>query len=249
MDFRSRELPLLARLGLTGCVATLAFGLWASFEQIERHHSRWDGDPSSVSYTDLLGTYHGVEIPAPFPSALGRGHPEGLSDPDRQALLDWVGSDRMSDLYDDIDSDYPPAELIADSCLSCHSRQAPEDVRIEPYLEYYDDVAATVEAMSIKPPPDDILVVTTHTHALTMSVMSLVLGVLLLATRLPALVSGGLFAAAGLALAADIASWWLARENAMFVRVIMVAGGVYAVSMSLSCLAVLLDLWLPSRKP
>jgi hypothetical protein len=70
----------------------------------------------------------------------------------------------------------------------------------------------------------------------------------LLATRWPRAATSGLFAAAGLALLADLAGWWLARSSAAWVPAIVVAGFVYFAATALSLAAIAVDLWLPQRR-
>ena len=102
-------------------------------------------------------------------------------------------------------------------------------------------------AREIAAVPREILAASTHTHALSLAAVSAVIGGLWLATRWPARLKEGLFAAGALALLADLAAWWLARELAWLVPVIALAGGVYAAAMGLALAGILLDLWLPRR--
>jgi hypothetical protein len=247
--FTLRELSLGARLGLSALVLVLLGGLAASGYHLVEHHQNRDEQPG-VSLTDIQGAYHGVQSPALLLGALERGHPDGLAPAERATLLTWLGGSRISEDYDSLElGDAAPAELLATRCLSCHSRAAVQgehkDARVA--LEYWEDVARVAFSKRVEPVPLKILAASTHTHALSLATLSLVVGALLLATRFPAPLRNGLCALAGLSLLADLAGWWLARGSPAWVVPIVVAGGVYATASALSLLLILLELWLPRR--
>ena len=246
-----RDLSVGYRLGITGLVISLLIGLWASVGYLGQHHQNRDQKPG-VSVDDLLGAYHGVDNQAPLLTALERGHPEELPDSDRELLLTWLRGDRVSEEYDDPDlGDVTPAEILDASCLSCHSRQATEGDGIgETYpLDYWDDVQKIAFSRHLDPVPEEILLVSTHTHAISLGVLSLVVLFLLHATRWPGAMCGALAAVCGLGLLADLASWWITRTQPGFIYVIIVGGALWAASIAISCVAVVLDLWLPRRSP
>ena len=68
------------------------------------------------------------------------------------------------------------------------------------------------------------------------------------ATRLPRGLIGILVGLTGLALMADIGSWWLAKQADVFVYVIVGAGGVYNGGTALLVLLITLDMWLPKGR-
>ncbi|MBX3361784.1 MAG: hypothetical protein KF705_10170 [Phycisphaeraceae bacterium] len=57
-----------------------------------------------------------------------------------------------------------------------------------------------------------------------------------------------LIGVSGLSLLVDLGAWWLARDNEIWVKAILVAGPAYAISTGLMCLLSILDLWLPAKK-
>ncbi|TAJ17519.1 MAG: hypothetical protein EPO68_09410 [Planctomycetota bacterium] len=245
---RLRALPFLVRVGLSGVVAALALGLWASLEHVREHHQNRDGQ-AGVSSTDLLGAYHGVSVPAPLVTALERGHPEALAPADRDALLAWLRGADVSQRYDDPDlGERAPAELLGRSCLACHARRATDGDGIGERvpLEYWDDVAKLAQAQELAATPRAILVTTTHTHALALGTLAVIVGALAWATRFGKL-RELVIAAMGIGLAADLASWWLVRESASWLWLLIGAGALYAASTALALVLVLAELWLPKR--
>lgn len=246
---RLRDLAFGARFALTLLVLVLAGGLGASAWHLVLHHQNRDERPG-VSLEDLQGAYHGVSTTAPLLASLERGHPKELADTERATLLKWLRSKRISEDYDNLDlGDAAPSELIQRGCVPCHARNAKQGEGIgEKFpLDNWNDVKAVAFSKQLEPVPVPVLAASTHAHALALGAMSIVVGLLLLATRWPAWLRNGLFAFAALGLTCDLASWWLAREALGFVSVIVAAGFVYVSCTALSFAAIVLDLWLPRR--
>lgn len=242
-----REFGIGVRLGLTGLVLTMFIGFVASALHLYWHYEPRD-QRDGLSIDDIRSAYHGIDAPSLLVESLQSGHPEPLSTDDRQALLDWLASDRISENYDSLDlGDDAPAEIIAASCLECHARSAPAAVRDSGAmpLEYWDDVKKLAFAIKIEPVPLKIIAVSAHTHALAMAPLTLVIGALAIATAFPRRFTAGLFAIAGLALAIDLAAWWLARIDGRWAYAIAGAGFAYNASSVLLLFMVLVELWRP----
>jgi len=252
-QFQLRQLGWFARLGVAGIVLTLLGGLVASAAYVHVHHAKRDGQPG-LSMTDLVGSYHGIDAPAQLLQTLQRGHPEPpneLEPAERDALLDWLRSDRIAQNYDNLDlGDFAPAEIIVFNCLDCHARRVAEthEIARSVPLDYWDDVSRLAFPLKIDPPPMEILIVTTHTHALSLATISIATMLLLLMTSWPRRLVGFLIGTTGIALLLDISSWWLARLDATFVYLIVVAGGVYLLVTAVAQLAILGDLMMPKTK-
>lgn len=262
-SFRLRSLPATARLALTCLLVVLGGGIAASLQHVVDHHQNRDSKPG-VSLDDIKGAYHGVQVEAPLLAALERNHPESLPAAQREFLKDWLlgkqdpvtkkrpkdGNPRLVEDYDSLDlGDSAPAEILAKNCLGCHSRKAPEAQAVAKKLplDYLDDVKKIAFEKKIDPPPVAILTNSTHAHALSLGTMSTVLGLLLMGTRWPKWLSGGVFLVAAAALLADLSCWWIARTREPAVYVLIVAGGAYAATTVVSLLLVLADLWAPKR--
>ena len=252
------RLPVSIRLGLTGLIFVLLGGLAASGLYMQHHYANRDQRPD-LTMTDIIGAYHGVEQPSELRAALAAGHPDDLGpdhalpDGDRQVLLDWLDSDRVSSDYDSLElGDAAPAEIIATYCLQCHSRNATiadEALRDDTlYLDYWDDVNAVAFSRNIDPTPVEILLISTHTHALALGTMGVMLIGLLLGVTRGRMLARFFGFLIGFGLCLDIASWWLARLDPMWVYTIVAGGAMFAASSGLACLHVLVDMWLPGGR-
>lgn len=248
--FCLRALPPTFKAGLTGLLLTLLMGMAASAMHLYWHYENRDERPG-LTPDDITSAYHGLNAPAPLLTALQRGHPEALAQPQRDALIKWLKGSRISEDYDSLDlGAAAPAEIIAQNCTQCHSRKSTTtDPRAKAIsLDYFDDIKKAAFSRQINPVPAKVIAVSMHTHALSLGALSIVLAGLALATRLPRPLMNGLVAITGIALAADIASWWLARESAAFVAVIIGAGGLYNACTVLLIVLILIDLWLPAPR-
>ncbi len=248
--FQLRLLGFSARLGLTFLVLTILGGLAASLQHLVWHHENRD-EQKGISMVDLEGAYRGVQQPAALLTALERNHPAELAAAERDVLLNWLRGSRISEDYDNLDlGDAAPNEIIARSCVSCHGRNSTDAVAKRLPLEFFDDIRKVAFSRQINPTDVKILAASTHTHALALGSLTIVLALLAFFTRWPGRLIGLGVLLAGAALFADLASWWLAPKSVAFVYVIAAAGGTYTLVTALLCLAVLLDLWLPrSAKP
>jgi hypothetical protein len=246
-SFRLGALPFFARLGVTGVIAVILLGLLAAASHLHHHYDNRDSQPG-FSLDDLRAAYHGIDRPSPLIEALESDHPEELAPEDRELLLGWLKSDRVSDDYDNLDlGDLAPAEVLDAACLGCHSRQATDGDGIGETvpLEYWDDVKKVAFSVRIEGTPPEIMAVSAHTHALALATLAIAVGVLLMCTRWPGLLRHGLIGVGGIALAVDLGGMWLARVNADLVLLVAAGGGVFGASIGLSCALVLAEMWLP----
>jgi hypothetical protein len=252
--FRLRSLPPAVRLGLAFTVLVFMLGFATGGAYIYLHYSKKD-ERKGLSLDDLKGSYHGVSSPSPLLRVLEQGHPAGgdkdLPDADRAALIAWLKGDRVSETYDDLDlGDAAPAEILSRNCLSCHGRKHASTqpaARALP-LDFWDDVKKVAFSKRLDPVPLEILVVTTHTHALSLAVITVVVCGLVLCTSWPARLTRCVCLLAGLGLLVDIGSWWAARLHESLVFGIIAGGAVYNGLMFVALLLVLVDLFRPVRR-
>ena len=249
---RLAALPFFGRLSLAVLILVLLGGELASVMHLMEHHGKRDGQ-EGLTLVDIEGTYHGVRTEAPLRVALESGHPaelegrEALPQADLDALLSWLDEEptKLAQQWDNLDlGDAMPADLLDMHCADCHARTAGEDLRAEPYLEYLDDVTAVATSKEILPNDMEILLASTHTHALSMGLIAIVVIVMAYCTGWWSGLIGFLSLLCALGLAVDLAGWWLARESASWIFALVVAGGVHIGSLCLLMAAILGELLL-----
>ena len=114
-------------------------------------------------------------------------------------------------------------------------------------LDYFDDVRKLAVSREIKPMEKRILVMSTHTHALAMVPLTALVGGLMLCVTTPRVLRNGLPLLASLALAGDIAGWWIARQAEGGVWLVLIAGGAYSAAMAAMIALVVVDVLRPGR--
>jgi len=246
---RLRDLPLLFRLGLCAFVLTLLGGYIVSGLHLRWHYDNRDETPG-LTINDFVGAYHGVQTPSPLIAALESGHPETIEDYERTALLDWLKGDRVSVDYDNLDlGDLAPSEIFAMSCIDCHTRSA-SGAGVNPNvpLDYWDDIRKIADSKDIQPSPVNIIATSQHVHAPMMAMVMIVLAMVSIPTRFSNRFIGFVVFVSGVGLLADMAGWWIAREAASFVYVIVIGGALYALGTTLIGCLILLECILPRSK-
>ncbi|MCA9279813.1 MAG: hypothetical protein H6815_09530 [Phycisphaeraceae bacterium] len=244
------SLPYTARIGIAVLMLTLLGGYVVSGIHLKTHYDNRDGSPG-FTLGDIRGHYHGVQSPSPLVASLQQDHPdaETLPDDKRKALLDWLAeTDKLSEQYDNFDlGDNAPAEIIAVSCLDCHSRNSTgPDAHPSVPLEFWSDIQEIAFSKDIQPTSEAVLAMSQHTHAPTMAVILIIVGLLACMTRLHGQLTGIVLLAGGLGLGLDMASWWLARSNEVWINVLVAGGTVYAIAIGLLGAVVVIDCLIPS---
>lgn len=249
---RLRELPFGARLGLSLLLLVNLGGFTAAAMHLVEHHQNRDGQ-AGLAIADIEGAYHGVARIAPLRTVLEAGHPselapELLAADARAALLAWVLGERITEDYDNLDLDPPPADRLDQSCLPCHSRNASPDKKVAPYLDYWDDVKPLAFSSEVQPVSTAILIASTHTHAIGLASISLVFCLLLALSSWPRGLTSLLSLLIGSGLAIDLSAMWLMRSSPSFVYALLAGGWMFNAAIGLSSILLLCDLWRPKTR-
>jgi len=243
--FRLRRLSVALRIAATCFIVILSGGYLASVQHMFDHYENKDERPG-LTMDDIVGSFHGVNRKATLILALDGPMRQYVSGGEHTALMKWLQGNRISEDYDNLDlGDDAPAEIIDRNCLRCHSRNASEGDGIggSVPLEYWDDVKKHAFSKELDPVPLEILALSTHTHALSMALVTLMTSLLFLATGFPRRLRHNVIMVTCLALLADLASWWLARWSEPFCFVLVVAGAVFGLGLAIQLLGAFFDIW------
>lgn len=246
--FLLRSLPFLVRIGLTGLLAALGIGMAASLTHLLWHYDNRD-EQKGFTPDDVKANYHGLDAPAPMLAAMERGHPDTLDKESRDVLVKWLKSGRINEDFENIDlGASTPKEILAKDCASCHSPTSTDVAARAIPLVSTEDVRKVSFARKVNPTDKKLVVMSIHAHALSLGTMGVLVLGLLWFSRLPRFFVSLLVVLFGLGLPLDLAAWWLARDNAAFVPVIMIAGAAFNGGLSLGIGLVFLDLWWPRSR-
>lgn len=247
--FELRSLGVLAKLGIACLVLTLLGGAAVSGWYLRMHHDRRD-ERSGFTMDDVRAHYHGIRTEAPLLVALKAGHPDDLPEAERKILVSWLESGRISEEYDNLElGANAPGEILAARCVSCHSRRATgPDAWTQLPLEFFDDVRGVAVSRDVNPVNMEILAASTHTHALSLATLGLVMSGLALATGWSRRLTAALVLLCGAGLLADIGAWWLARWWSEATLLIVGGGLAFNGAVGLLGLVILADLIMPRRR-
>lgn len=245
MTFQLRSLPFFARLGLTGMMVVLLLGMGASAAHLIYHDANRDESPE-FTMDDVRAAYHGLDRPPVLQTSLEHGHPETLKPEQREVLLKWARSGRITEDYDSIDlGAASPSEIIASSCVSCHAANGKDPKAAAIRLASMENVKKVAFGKKVNPNPVKIVAASMHAHAPALGMLGIVLAGLTWMTRLQRGVAAGMIGLMGLALAMDFSCWWLARTYEPAVWGIVVGGAVSNGIMGLMTVLVVVDAWWP----
>jgi hypothetical protein len=270
-SLRLRHQSLALRLALSCFILILAGGYAAALFHMY-HHLEQKDDEKGLTLVDVIGTYQGVDKPAPILRA--------LSDPDHrndylrdvptgeiEVLRNWLdigplvgggGPDPIQSGYDFLAADAPedaltPADILDERCVRCHAERAPEGTEASRAisLERLPDVQRYAYSKKLDPVSVEILATSTHTHALSMPLFALAASLLFLLTAWPRFLRHGLIMLCFVGLLLDFAGMWLARpeihEGEGPIWLILVGGGLFGACFTAMLLGALVDLWLLPR--
>lgn len=251
MGFRLRDFGFFQRVGLTGVLACLAVGQLAGLSHMREHFDRRDDRPG-FTVDDIKSAYHGLDAPSPLLAALNGNHPpfpQSLKPADKEVLTKWLTSGKIEQDYDNPDlGAASPKEIIAASCLQCHSAKADATKAKPPVLDTPADIKKVAFSRQVLPTPPDKVVVSIHAHASSMALMALAVMTLAAFSRWPRFFTGLLSAGCGLGLAGEFAGMWFAHNDERWINVLLYAGGAFHACFALLTLLTFLDLWFPGGR-
>jgi len=251
INFRLRRMGLSLRVAATILLIILGGGYAAAVQHMFDHYENKDERPG-MSMDDVTGSFHGVNSEATMIVAINTTMREHLTDGEHAALLEWLQGSRISEDYDNLDlGENAPADIIDRNCLDCHSRNAQkgDGIGARMPLEYWDDIKPLAFSKQFDPVPLEILTISTHTHALSMGMVTALTALLFLGTGWSCRWRNRIIALTFLALLADLSSWWLARWCEPFCTVLIVAGGVYGALLVVQLVGTFIDIWFGRLAP
>ena len=262
--FRLRDQSFLLRVTATCLLLIIAGGYGASLFYLVHHVSQKDNEPE-LTWLDLVATYHGVDKPAPILVALEDSrHATWLEDmptDEREVLSSWLsrgvgvggGADPVQQGYDALppgasEEALTPADVLDERCARCHGSSATDvNAYKELSLERWPDVRRVAYSKKLDPVSTEILAQSTHAHALSIPVFTLLACACFLATGFSQRLRHGICALAFLGLFVDFGAMWLARSWEPACALIVAGGGLYGLALGIAVLGSLASMWFGRR--
>ena len=255
-----RNLSWSLRVAATCLLLIITGGYAASLYYMQHHISQKDGDPA-LTWVDLVGTYHGVNRPAPVLSALDSERHEAwlgeVPEEELQILRDWLakgtavggGADPVQQGWDALppgasEDALTPADVIDERCVRCHAAGATDDDAFaQVALDRWPTLKNYVYSKQLDPISTDILAQSTHAHALSIPIFTLIVCAMALATGCPRWLRHGVAAMTFVGLLLDFGGMWLARSWEPGCLLVVGGGALYGIGLGLGVACSLWALW------
>jgi hypothetical protein len=232
------ELPYSLRALYTAVLIILSLGYLFALLYLFHTYSGRDGDPSGMSYEDLVIAYTGSGEASRLESALRGPMSTMLPADELNRIIDWLqkGSNR---------SEYETAirPVLDERCMTCHDGSNPH----LPNLGGYDNLAKVTEQDT----GTDIftLVRVSHIHLFGLSFIFFILGFIFSHAYVrPVWFKCLVVVAPFIALAADVSSWYFTKLFHPFAWVVMLAGAMMGLSFAFMWVVSMYQMWV-SAKP
>lgn len=226
-------LPMSLRVLFT--MVLLVFGtgyLMAMFQAYESHAGK-DGDPM-LSGKDLMIAYSGNPDGTKLETALRGSMADMLPADKKQVIIDWLHAGTKSEEFE---TKINP--ILQEHCIACHSPEANPHLPNFTSADGVAKVTAKDEGMTIH-----TLVRVSHIHLFSITFIFFITGYIfshayVRPTWLKCLVIGLPFAM----LILDVASWYLTKVWTGFAWVVIISGGLMALSFATMWVLSMWQMW------
>ena len=232
------QLPWSARVLYTSALCILGLGYLFALIHLFHTYAGKDGDPSSVSYADMVIAYSGSGKDSRLESAL-RGSMSAMLPKDETAsIFGWVqkGAQRAT-----FENEIRP--LLDKRCMACHDGSNPHLVN----LNGYDNVKKVTE----KDTGTTIatLVKVSHIHLFGLTFIFFLVGNIFTHAYLrPVWLKSAVIALPFLSIALDIFSWYITKFYPPFAWVVMGSGAVTGMCFGFMFFVSIWQMWI-GRQP
>lgn len=234
------ELPYSQRVLYTATLLVLGLGyLFALMYVFHTYAGRAGGNPWMLSYNDLVMAYSGTGKGSRLESALRGPMSTMLPPDDAHAVILWAREGANRARYE---REVKP--LIDQRCLSCHDGSNPH----LPKLSTYEDI----QKVTAQDTGADIftLVRVSHIHLFGLTFIFFIMGLIYSHAYVrPVWFKCSVVALPFVAIVMDVSSWYFTKLYHPFAWVVMIAGGLLALSFTIMWVTVMWQLWFTSPPP
>lgn len=232
------ELPPSIRVLYTATLLVLGLGYLFALIYLFHTYSGKDGDPSTLSYQDVVIAYTGSGKASRLESALRGSMAAMLPQDELVPIITWVqeGADRA-----EYEKSVRPT--VEKRCLTCHDGSNPH----LPNLAGYDNVRKVTEIDTGT--GIFTLVRVSHIHMFGLTFVFFVMGMIFSHAYVrPIWFKSTVVGLPFVSLALDIGSWYFTKLYHPFALVVMLAGGLMGLSFAFMWFVSMYQMWF-SRAP
>ncbi len=229
-----KELPLSLRFLYTAVLCVLGLGYLFALIYLFHTYAGKDGDPSSLSYEDMVIAYSGTGKDSKLESALRGAMSVMLPKDELTHIIAWVQKGAEKPAFE---KEIRP--ILEKRCLSCHDGSNPH----LPNLNGYDNVKKVTE----KDTGTEVftLVRVSHIHLFGITFIFFLLGTIFSHAYVrPVWVKCAVIALPFLALVIDVASWYVTKIFHPFAWVVMAGGAVYGMCFAFMWVVSMWQMWI-----
>jgi len=228
------QLPLSMRVLYSSALCILGLGYLFALINIFFTYAGKDGDPSSVSYEDMVIAYSGSGKDSRIESALRGSMSAMLPKDEVGTIIGWIQKGTPRAAYE---SDVRP--ILDKRCMTCHDGSNPH----LPNLNGYDNLKKVTEKDTGTPLATLVKVSHIHLFGLTF-IFFLVGSIFSHAYMRPVWLKCAIVALPFLSIAVDVLSWYITKYYHPFAYVVMASGGVTGLCFGFMFFLSMWQMWL-----
>ena len=196
-------------------------------------HEGRDGQPG-LSVEDVKIAYYGEHQQTRLGAGLNGGMDSNLDSPEqKQVIIEWIEAGSKEDSFNE-----NVAPILNSNCIGCHSVES--EMGLPPLTSYEDvmklthaDTGASVES----------LVRVSHIHLFGIAFILFFVGRIFILCEMPVMMKRITVAVPFLAILVDILSWYITKFIPGFAFVVVIAGGLMGISLTIQILVSLYQMW------
>ena len=196
-------------------------------------HEGRDGQPG-LSVEDVKIAYYGEHQQTRLGAALNGSMAGNLEDPtQKQLIFDWVEKGSGEEMFNS-----KIAPILESNCIGCHSAES--GMGIVPLTSYgevkeltHTDTGASIQS----------LVRVSHIHLFGIAFILFFVGRIFILCEMPVLLKRITVAIPFIAILMDILSWYATKIIPGFAYLVVTAGGLMGISLSIQILVSLYQMW------
>lgn len=222
----------------TGYLLVVAMGYMMALAQIQLTHGMADGE-MGVSIDDIVFSYYGKRSSSVLEAKLNGSMKVNAPEAERRKIINWVhkGADEQAFASMGI------RQIMDTRCVMCHNGASglpiPDFTDISSVLKVAEiDTGATIASLAR----------VSHIHLFGIAFIFMFVGLIFsLAAGVPRKLKAVVIVMPYVFLVLDISAWWLTKLNPNFAWLVIIGGGMMALSFAFMWTVSLYEMWIMPR--